>query len=407
MGQSARTVLGRTIPWVAVVLVSVFALTQVRARFDARSELVKTRDEMRSLRAGRVVQPPVAGPSQDVVTDRERALDEALTAAREAHGRTRDRLGAAEEALRAERERAERSEALRATQAARAEAAARRIAELEAQAAALRTELEDARAEAEQAAPTPVERWVADAASGEQARVAYARACAKEATPEQVDGLRSLLARDRSRSDALVRLAQALPASDEAAGLVADLLLACGPDDPLFDRVEALGKPHLLVAHAVGRLLDEGDSRLRSAVWLWIAKRWGELDADTARALAQRLARDLRSSDPQAVFLAGRALAHARLRGFGPHLLPLLEADASEQRVAAAHALTYAPDLQELAPQVRPHLRALLADEARGVRTAGLLLAERVLGEKLDFDPAAGPAERAAALARLKGRLAD
>jgi len=89
----------------------------------------------------------------------------------------------------------------------------------------------------------------------------------------------------------------------------------------------------------------------------------------------------------------------------GEQLLKALEAEDPSLRAAAAYALSRVPDREKVDDRVKQTLPKLLADEALPVRVAGVMLAEAVLGERLEFDPEADAEARGKAAASILSRL--
>jgi hypothetical protein len=247
--------------------------------------------------------------------------------------------------------------------------------------------------------------WVEDAASGDAARLARARAAARAATPADLADLEALLAEAPSRAPAVAQLLPAVPAGGGAQRLAVAALLGDGAAGDA-DRIVGLVGLHLLEADALWAALGAAAPEVRRATLRWLRERepaWGALErARVARPLVLLLD----AEDAGARAAAIEAVGILRLEGLAERLAPRLADGAPPVRAGAARALARVP-LGAAEPAARAALARLLADEDLDVRAAGLALAERLVGRALDFDPAAPPAARAAALAALRPLLGE
>ena len=101
---------------------------------------------------------------------------------------------------------------------------------------------------------------------------------------------------------------------------------------------------------------------------------------------------------------AVRAAGLLRLSGHGSRLLRMAKLDSN--RAAALYALSRIPDLDGVQSELQARMRGFFmeADDVE-TRTAGLLLAERLLGESLDWDPSAPKDQRDKALEPILKRF--
>ncbi len=245
-------------------------------------------------------------------------------------------------------------------------------------------------------APDAAAGLLADLRSGDPARVGPA-VKALAAGPE--GPLLEVAARPRDRADSLapaLALVEALPADHaqrEPLGLA--LLEAATP-------AEALAVARVLMPDAalLAAALEAGAARA-AAHLLALAPLDGLSDSLRER-LGRAVAARLEAGDPDGV---AAALA-ARLAdpATGPALVAALQAEpgpTTGRRAALLHALARTGAPPEARAWLTGRLEGWLLDPEPRVAVAALLLAERILGRALPFDPWASVAERAAALEAL------
>jgi len=291
---------------------------------------------------------------------------------------------------------------LRATEQARAEALEQHRADVAANLARTKALLEKGQSLVQ---AEPVRQWLEDVASGDKTRVAYARARASKATPEQIEALRAVLNQaEPAHLPAAARLANALPTGEATTTLVGDLVLRL-PQSGVRLGLDRIGAERLMSFEIVARVLAEGSTRLRDELVTRVTPHRATWTEEQRRALASALMR-LLDSDEIAVLRSGlKGIAHLRLAGGVARLIELTRHESAVIRAGAAYALSRVPDLDTVKDRVRALVPVLLDDEGFLVRTAGSVLAEVLIGGRVTFDPKAPAGERADAIQRIKKRL--
>jgi hypothetical protein len=387
------------VPWIALGAVTIFALVQVSARHDAEQ---RAEDAQRTPHE---VPAPETSDAREAARAAERSLDQALLDLRAAE----EREAAARRELHDALLRLEAAEAALSVAEARIEVLARPPEAPSEELDALRRELEAAHQRLEaartEAARAAVLEWLDDAASDDASRRKRATERAARAGEAEVAAVRDALDADPGRATAAARLVAAMPPGEPADALAIALLLAPEAAGEAPDRVSAVGAAHLARMDVVIPLLRSAAPAVRREVLVWIAARdvdWSE--ADRTR-VASALLSVLEAEDADALASAAHGLGIFRLGGGAGRLGGLLLHDAAAVRAASAYALARVPDAAAADESARAAVLRLLADEAVEVRTAAVLLAERLLGAPVDFDPAGDAASRAAALERIRTDL--
>lgn len=412
MFGTPRRSLGALLPWLALAVVTGFAFTQVRARRAA---------EQRSLAPAPPpgVEPRPAEAAQAASRAAGR-LDAALAAAALetdlARAQSRADARAAEEA----RARAEAESARRALAQARLEAL---VAEVE----RLRQEVAEAHRAAQAAASAQapeVEALKARLAQAEGARaVESAAQLAREAAGEDAAVRAQALARARGGAQALLETLStpaalaALATPEDARGVLR--LLPELPSGPArtalalwalrlapggLARTPALLQALRQDAPALVAVLAQAPAPARLSALQALGPDGEPL---TTEQRAELWAGLLKAQAPGADPVLLRTIGRLRLAPGEPLAVAALADSDAPARAAAAWALSRLGPLSASSrgPAARAAV-ALLAAPSLEERTAGLLLAEALLGERLAFDPSGAAAARQEALARIAPRLA-
>jgi len=390
MARNARSITARAVPWVALVLVAIFAFAQVRARREAEREASVVSDPG----PPDVPAPPARVPVEDPVR-----LAPADTP--NAEWRLEQARRAFETEMGATRRRTERIEALHAVAKARANALADELAVAIRERAALVAQL---------ASPKQPEcdidetaKWVADVESGDKPRLDAALKRAAEGTQSDVDALIAFYALGPGHEDGLLRLVAAFPLTCDLHGFQAALVGAATTEEQAARRLRML--PAALISDA-------------DAVMMWLALGSEEV---TRAVLASVAARPALSPEERAAWSAAAAWA-LKLEGrwqpavraigilrLGGHISRLVRlAELKRDRAVILYALSRVPDLEAARSTVEAAMARFFQEaDNRETRTAVLLLAERLLGESLDWDPSAPKEERDKALEPILKRFPE
>ncbi len=417
MAGSARSVFTRLLPWAALALMTVMFLVQVKARNEAQGDAVKAKDELHALRADRAMGLDPA----DQALAQPRGVEEAPNAFDEAQaelGRLRKKLEAAQKgvaAARAARQDAldagERTEALRATEAARAAALE---AERDGWKSSTQEKLASLEAELAEAQKlltrreSPVARWLVLAKGGGPDVRTVLRVETAKATSEDLQELGSHW-RDATPGErdagVVAAVLEYMPVSTASAGLAADLLLVHEHAPAATRFLPRLGK-HILHPEAVARVVAGGSNEAREDIVAHAAVSERGWDAAGRARVGQALVAQLKSDDAWTLELAIRAFAQLGLEGHAGKLLPFLEHKVPDVRIATVYALLATSDRKSALRTLLPTVSGLLDEEAFDVRMAGLFLAQELAGEKRSL--AFGSSDQAIAkeVARLKKKLA-
>ena len=348
------------IPWVALIVVTIFAFSQLRQRNQARAQATKARDDLRAAEGVSVLKMPTEVQAdaaealvEDFITEREKQLDTALQAALEVTRADTKRIASLLGERDGERRRAERLAGQHASEASRAEELAVRCASLG--------------AEVESGA-----RKVREAGK-------RAQAC-EEAADNTVSALEKHLDATNAQFEATYeRIVEQLAASTVA----------------LSKAERALGETSAAMRAARAR----AETAVRG-------KKAGEktLAALRKRLIAAVIAQ-LASEDPTALVTGARMVGLLGMSGSALRLLALTDHDDPLVASAAARGLAGARDLPGVALEASGAALALMADDAIGARMAGLHLLRAVTGKQIEFDAGASPAVRAAAWKKLAQQL--
>lgn len=390
-----RQALLRSLPWVALLLMAALAFSQLHARRQA---------ERRSREAG-ADEPGPAGARQDgapagglVIDPKGQRLAPFDFRTLEPAGRSAAVRRAEDEAQRLEAA-WRRAEAERHRERARLE---RAHAELDVQRALLQLHT---RAEAgihpDTVAGPPsggTPGWLEDLLSGVPSRASAALERVAEVGDSE---LLEVAARCRDRQGSLAparTLLGVLPGSHRLRPVLLLALLGEASSAEAADLVHDLKLGAQEGPRLLAQALDSQSWQAASHLLVLLAAADGA-PLDQA-SLGEAVARALRAGDPDGV--AAATVAQFRLEGHAPLLVSTALADppAAPRRLASAlHALARTGAPEEHHAALKSRLRTWLGHPATEVAVAGLMLGEQLLGRRLDLDPWAPPAERAAALA--------
>ncbi len=388
--------LGPVVPWVALAAVTAFALVLLADRGATPS--AATPREAPAASAPAPAETPGAVDPVAAANIAEENLDEALVA----NEALKVQVAELEKARDASLRRAEKAEARIATEEERLAAYEATLDQAGTLAAETQDRLDEMTRRVEElearrkAAEDRVMRWIRDVASEEKDLRQRALDGVGGAGPDDLSRLAELVAEDPSRAPAVADLLAAVEPSD-ASDAVALAVLRAG--------VEPKDVPAaLLVRPAVVKgALTEGDETLARGVLAALATHAARLDEEGAGAVSEAVVPLL--DEPVLAPLAARVVGIARSGGAASKLAGLLASEDPAARAAAAYALSRVPDLGSVASDARKALPGLLMDDDLSVRTAGVLLAEAVLGGPVTYDPAADAAARGKAVDQLKQRL--
>ncbi len=418
MAGSARTVFTRLLPWAALALMTVMFFVQVKARRTAEEDAAKAVGDLhvqrvdRALGMGPSVEPlEGAGAESAEVAEFLIAYEAELGGLRKQVEAARDDLASARSAQQAAVDKAERTEALRATANARADA-------LEAQAAAaaeaaqqrvtaLEAQLKDAQAQAARR-PSPVARWLQVWGAGGADRENLRKELA-QATPEDVTELRALWDQEESgaRVTHFLGVLGSMPVTKASAALAAEIA-SCEPscDAETLRPWVALAGPHLLHVDAFLALLPQTSHRSMRHVLVEHAaaspKAWS--DEDRAR-IAPGFAAYLGHEQPEMVRFALRAITRLKLPVVSARVLGLLDHPDASVRIAAIYFLHQTGDGASAVKVLGRYVADLLDSKDADTRMAALFLAQELVGETRSL--AFGSSQEAVGreIGRLKKKL--
>ncbi len=408
---------GQAVPWIALLIVTAFAIVLLARRESPASAARPTADG---------ASPPASGPATTAApapaaapAPRDAAAIEKAAAATEIEydrvlqDLAQERQHAADLAQEAaaSRARAESAEARRAAAEARLTAVDEAMGAAEAEVKDLRQALDAMGGRVEglearrEAAEDPVRRWLKDAADPDPDHRQRAKRGAERAGEKDLAHLAELVSKDPAYAAPAATFLSWVEASDASDQATAAVLAAADATTDPKAIVAALGATPVARPAAVAPTLSNGGPALRRAVLDAVLQNAARVADDQKAAFAAPVEGLLASGEPDLVARAARLVGYLRLDGLAPKLVPLLGSDDAAVRAGAAYALSRVPDRASVDAEVKASLATLLAADSVEVRTAAVLLAEAVLGERVAFDPAAPADARARALDALRPRL--
>lgn len=410
MAGTARSVFTRLLPWAALALMTVMFFVQVKARHRAEHDAAEAKDDLQAVREDRVLgDRPTLSPLAPSRIEAA-AIGSEIAGLRRQLEAAHEELAAARSAREALLAKAERTEALRVTASARAgaldaqleadaEAAAKRIADLEGRLKTAKTELERRQ--------SPVKRWVSLAAGGGPDALSVIRAEAPKATNDDMAELRTLWHEGSARSDTqgIAEVLAHVPVSPASAALAGEMLVACESPRRAGRLLAQLAR-HTGHEVAVTLILSRGSNELREDLVAHLAAGSTAWDEPGRTRVQDSLAALLAEQDTWTLEIAIRALPRLKMTGYEADLLPFLTHADAQVRIAAIYALQATADRKSAARTLQAAVVGLLEDKAFDVRMAGLFLAQELAGEKRSL--AFGSSDQAVAkeIARLKQKLA-
>jgi len=386
------------IPWIALVVVTIFAFNQLGQRNRARGRAVKAEDALRAAEALAVAAPAAAGTAAPI-TERERKLDEALQAALEVTKGDTERIDSLEAERDIERARADRLAAVVVTETARADALRRPAAEAAELREALRRDREAMLAELE-------------GVQKEVLRIQVGAGRIADEKSREVEQLEQQLADEQAaHMQHVTRLQQARADANERTNALAvgktvaenELAQVAEAADSLRKKLAAEEDQHTEDVMQLQSSLNDTNERANQLAILKVTAD-NEL-AKLRTRLVEVATAQLAAEDPSHLITGARMVGLLGMRGFTGRLLDLTDHDDGAVVAAAARGLAGASDLAHAALKAGDAALDLMADDSIALRLAGKDLLEAVAGNKVAFDAGAAPAARAAALKKLRKQL--